>query len=148
MAHKCKRRLRRWDRDREGVGDGLGWGWRQGWPELGSPSWLSTSTWALQGPEPKFRWGNAGPCPVQVQLTVATGVWGVKRLQRQRCEQGARQPAEPRAGPAAGLTPGGEMSCWDGAEGKVSAPVMKVAGCLGVPVGAQHHPWLHRTSEG
>lgn len=54
--------------------------------------------------------------------------------QWQRCQLGARRPAEPLTGPTALLMLGGEISHWEGSEGKVSAPVIKAAGQPGVPV--------------
>lgn len=58
----------------------------------------------------------------------------MKQPPRQRCKSGAQEPAEPLAGPTAVLVPGGEISHWDRAEGKVSAPVRKVARRPGVPM--------------
>lgn len=68
-----------------------------------------------------------------VQLAVAVEVWEVKQPRWQRCEPRARQPPEPLAGPATVLTLGGEISRRDGAEGKVSAPVMKQPGTRASP---------------
>lgn len=58
----------------------------------------------------------------------------MKQPRWQRCEPRARQPPEPLAGPATVLALGGEISCRDRAEGKVSAPVMKAAGHPSFPV--------------
>lgn len=58
----------------------------------------------------------------------------MKQPWQQRCEPRARRPAEPLADPSTALKPGWEISCRDRAEGKVSAPVMKVDEHPVVPV--------------
>lgn len=69
-----------------------------------------------------------------VQLAVAVEVCEVQWPWQQRCGLGAQRPAEPLADPSTALVPGGDSSCWDRAEGKVSAPVTKVDGHPVVPV--------------
>lgn len=98
-------------------------GWGRRCPRLGSRPQLS----------PRAR--------MQAQLAVAAAGCEAEGLQQQRCEPGARQPAEPLAGPATVLTPGGESCCRDGAEGTVSAPVTRAAGLEVAPDPINCPPW-------
>lgn len=82
-----------------------------------------------------------GPGCGQAQLAVAAAGCEAEGLQQQRCEPGARQPAEPLAGPATVLTPGGESCCRDRAAGTVSAPVTKAAGLEMAPDPINCPPW-------
>lgn len=124
-VEKCKHRPGPWD----GHGDGDG--------DRAAPSQDHHPS-SAQAPsrcrDPSTNSPGEMPVPALsgcVQLAVAVEVWEVKQPRWQRCEPGARQPAEPLAGPATILALGGEISRWDGAKEKVSAPVMKAARCHG-----------------
>lgn len=126
--------------DLVGDGDGDAPGWAHGPSSAPEP--------ALRGPSQPPAVPGAAPLLAprrQAQLAAAAAGCEAKGLQQQRCEPGARQPAEALAGPATVLTPGGESSCRDGAERTVLVLVTKAAGPEVAPAGPHKLPSLGRS---